>query len=304
MMDARSAIELAIPADVELPSRVPAGRILVTGAAGQLGMDVMRIAAAAGCDAIGVDRTELDITDADAVRELVDHMRPAVIIHCAAWTAVDDAETQEAAARLVNEAGTTHVAEAARRVGAKLVAVSTDYVFPGDAVDGYAEDDVTGPTNAYGRTKLLAEHAALAVPGAVVARTAWLFGEHGANFVRTIAGLALQRESIEVVNDQVGSPTWSLHLARALVECAASDITGIVHLAGSPTATWYDVACEVVRQLNASCTVHPVSSDAFPRPAARPACSILRVTRAGTPSMGDWRDGVRAVLAALQPVTR
>lgn len=297
-------IELVVPADFSMPDAVPAGRILVTGAAGQLGMDVMRVAAAAGCDAIGVDRAELDITDAPRVRQFVEELRPSVIIHCAAWTAVDDAESHEDAARQVNEAGTANIADAARAVGAKLVAVSTDYVFPGDATDGYAEGDATGPANAYGRTKLRAEAAALSAPGAVVARTAWLFGEHGANFVRTIAGLAQTRDSLDVVNDQTGSPTWSLHLARALITCAASDITGIVHLAGAPTATWYDVACEVVRQLGATCEVRPVSSDAFPRPAARPACSILRVTRAGTPAMGDWRDGVAAVISALQPATR
>lgn len=297
MQTDRDTIELATPSGFTLPSEAPTGTVLVTGASGQLGMDVMRVAAAAGVHAVGLDRAALDITDAHQVRRVITACAPSVIIHCAAWTAVDDAEQHEADAERVNGDGTRHVAEAAASIDARLVTVSTDYVFAGTSTNGYCEDDVTDPINAYGRTKLAAELATLAHPNAVVARTAWLYGEHGSNFVNTIARLALERTEIEVVTDQVGSPTWTLHLARALLECAASAMTGIVHLAGAPTATWHEVASEVVRQLGVACIVRPTTSDAFPRPAARPACSILRVTRPETPNVGDWREGVRAVLA-------
>ena len=298
MQSDRDTIELAVPPDFGLPQAVPAGTVLVTGAGGQLGMDVMRVAAAAGIAAVGLDREALDITDAADVQRVMEVCSPNAVIHCAAWTAVDDAEERESDASRVNGEGTHNVARAAEACGARLVAVSTDYVFSGSAVDGYREDDETDPINAYGRSKLAAERATAEHPNAVIARTAWLFGEHGPNFVRTIARLATERPSIDVVTDQVGSPTWTMHLARALLECAAGSMTGVVHLAGTPVATWHDVASEVVHQMGIACEVRPTTSEAFPRPAARPACSILQVTRAETPAVGDWREGVSAVLAS------
>jgi dTDP-4-dehydrorhamnose reductase len=212
---------------------------------------------------------------------------------------VDDAEEHRDAAFLVNEQGTRNVCAAAHRHGAYVITVSTDYVFNGSSEDGYSEGDITDPINVYGASKLGSEEATLQYPEFGVARTAWLFGEHGNNFVKTIAALAASRPELDVVQDQVGSPTWTMHLAEALVQAAEKRLAGVLHLAGSPTATWFDMAREVVRVTGADCVVKPTTSDKFVRPAARPACSILRVTRADTPTVGDWREGVAAVCATL-----
>jgi dTDP-4-dehydrorhamnose reductase len=274
-------------------------RLLVTGAGGQLGLDVLEQAALRSIDALGLGHAELDITDAARVHDIVTAHRPTAIVHCAAWTAVDEAEAHPDAALAVNGQGSANVVAAAHEVGAYVVTISTDYVFDGTNGAGYEEEDVPAPINSYGASKLAAERATLALDGACVARTAWLFGREGTNFVRTIARLARERDAIDVVTDQVGSPTYSDHLARALLDLVAARTAGIVHVAGSPPATWHEIATEVVTALGAPCEVRPTTSDAFPRPARRPACSILRTTRPDTPHVGDWREGVREVLASL-----
>lgn len=275
------------------------GLLLVTGGDGQLGRAVARVAARRGRRALALGRAELDITDAARVHGVVGRAAPEAVVHCAAWTAVDDAEADHAGAFAVNEGGSRNVAAAARAVGARLAVVSTDYVFPGTNPDGYAEHDATDPVNAYGASKLAGEQAAQAEhPGVLIARTAWVFSHEGANFVRTILRLAASREAIDVVDDQVGSPTWTHHLATALVDALDAGLEGVVHLAGSPAATWHEVAREVVSAAGLACEVRPTTSDRFPRPAPRPACSILRATRPDTPAVGDWREGVRAVVAA------
>jgi dTDP-4-dehydrorhamnose reductase len=270
---------------------------LVTGAAGQLGRDVMRSLAARDHQAIGLSRAELDITDAAQVHSVVQSLEPDAIVHCAAYTAVDDAESHRDSATAVNVDGSRNIAQAAASVDAYLIGVSTDYVFDGADPAGYDEHAATGPINVYGETKLAGERELLACEGAAVARTAWLFGRDGTNFVRTIARLAASRDAIDVVTDQVGSPTYTAHLADALVRCVEQRPAGVLHLAGSPVATWNEIAKYVVEVLGVECEVRPTTSDAFPRPAARPACSILRSTRPDAPTVGDWRDGVRALLA-------
>jgi dTDP-4-dehydrorhamnose reductase len=280
---------------------VSSPNLLITGAGGQLGRDVLECAARQGLDAIGFGSTELDVRDEQHVLEMVRRVGPNAIIHCAAYTNVDGAEADRDGAFAVNEAGSRNIALAANDVGAHLVVVSTDYVFDGTNGEGYVEGDATNPINVYGASKLAGEIAAAeAAPDVCVARTAWLFGRHGGNFVRTIAKLASERDELSVVTDQVGSPTYTEHLAAALIECAQQRISGIVHLGGEPVATWFDVASEVVAVLGAQCEVNPTTSDAFPRPAARPACSILRTSRDDTPTVGDWREGVRRVVAVAQ----
>lgn len=283
-----------------MPSRAPDGsppRILVTGAGGQLGRAVVRAAAAHGCHALGLPRADLDVTDVGAVDGVLQALRPHAVVHCAAMTDVDGAEADPDRALAINGEGTRAVATAAASAGAHLVYVSTDYVFPGTAPGGYAEDDEVGPINAYGASKLAGERAARElVPDACIARTAWLFGADGANFVRTIAALATSRPAIDVVADQQGSPTWTVHLADALVLCATQRMGGIVHLAGSPPATWHALAEQVVATLGVECEVRPVASAAFPRPAPRPAHSVLRSTRTDAPLVGDWREGLAATL--------
>ena len=196
-------------------------RLLVTGAAGMLGTDV--VAAAAGHDVVALARADLDITDADAVRAAVRDSRPDAVINCAAWTNVDLAETEEAQATLINGDGAGHLAAAAAEVGAHIVHVSTDYVFDGTATTPYPEDAPTGPIGAYGRSKLAGEIAVArrrAPSGHAIVRTAWVFGPHGKNFVDTMLRLGAERDELTVVADQLGCPTYTGHLAPALVEIA------------------------------------------------------------------------------------
>jgi len=272
--------------------------ILVTGAGGQLGVAVMEAAALAGVQAVGLGRAELDITDGDRVRTVMEQLRPRAVIHCAAWTDVDGAEQDRAGAFRVNETGTRVIAQACDVVGAHLVAVSTDYVFPGTALQGYAERDITGPINVYGESKLAGERAIRETLGeaACIARTAWLFSAQAPNFVQTMAGLVRTRPALDVVDDQRGNPTWCGHLATALVTCAVERIGGTHHLVDSPAATWRDLAEAVAEELGVACEVRPTTSDAYPRPAKRAEISVLRVTNAATPAMGLWRDGVRESL--------
>jgi len=272
--------------------------ILVTGAGGQLGAAVLAAAAKRGIQAIGLSRAELDVADAAQVQEVVSGLLPAAVIHCAAWTDVDGAEADRAGAFRVNEGGSRAIAEACRATGAHLVAVSTDYVFPGTAPGGYAEEDAPGPINVYGESKLAGELAIRDVLGelACIARTAWLFSAQPPNFVQTIARIAEGRDAIDVVDDQRGNPTWCGHLADALLTCAVERIGGTLHLVDGPEATWRDLAEAVVQELGLPCEVRPTTSAAFPRPAARAAVSVLRVTNPRTPPMGDWRAGVRASL--------
>ncbi len=275
-------------------------RILVTGADGQLGVDVVRVASERGHEVLGANRGVIDITYASSTQQVIGDWNPDAVIHCAGYTMVDDAESDIDGAMLVNGEGTRNVSEACNATNAHLIAVSTDYVFPGTNPEGYAEQDRVEPVNAYGASKLAGEEAARQATRWTIARTSWVFGGTGNNFVRTIAGLCKDRESIAVVDDQSGNPTYTGHLARALVECAEKDVQGVLHLSGSPNATWHDLAVEVAKNLGSHCRVDRTTSDAYPRPAKRPACSILRVTRADTPVVGDWREGVRLALSELQ----
>jgi dTDP-4-dehydrorhamnose reductase len=280
------------------PSADRARPILVTGAGGQLGAAVLEAAARAGVEAIGLTRAELDVADAARVLEVVERIQPSAVIHCAAYTNVDGAEADREGAFRVNEAGSRAVAEACRATGAHLVAVSTDYVFPGTQPEGYAELDATGPINVYGESKLAGELAIREVLGdaACIARTAWLFSAQAPNFVQTIAKAARERDALDVVDDQRGNPTWCGHLAIALLACAREGIGGTHHLVDAPEATWKDLAAAVVDELGVACEVRPTTSEAFVRPAARAAVSVLRVTNPETPAMGDWHDGVRESL--------
>ncbi|MGV9840771.1 dTDP-4-dehydrorhamnose reductase [Streptomyces fungicidicus] len=288
----------------------PAGW-LVTGAGGMLGQDVLARLAAAGERATALDRAALDLTDAAAVRRALERHRPAVVVNCAAWTAVDDAETREAEALAVNGDGPAHLADACARTGAVLLHVSTDYVFAGDATAPYAEDAPTAPRSAYGRTKLAGERAVLnTLPDrGYVVRTAWLYGTGGANFVRTMIRLEGQREKLDVVDDQRGQPTWSADLAGLLLALGRGALAGtappgVYHGTSSGETTWYGLTREIFRLLGADPDrVHPTTSEAFVRPAPRPAYSVLghdRFAAAGVAPLRDWR----AALAEAFPRIR
>ena len=290
-------------------------RWLVTGAAGQLGSDLVSVLTFSGEDVVGLTRADLDIADERAVRRAVDEVWPDVVVNAAAYTAVDAAETDEDAAYRVNATG-PGVLAIATSGRARLLHVSTDYVFSGTGDAGgtggapYAEDGPTEPRSAYGRTKLAGERAALGVhPDAYVVRTAWVYGATGHNFVKTMAALETQRETVSVVEDQRGSPTWSRDLAYALVTLGRSAAApGIYHVTNAGEASWYELARAVFEQVGADpARVLPVSSEAFPRPAPRPAYSVLGSQRwrsAGLAPLRHWREALSAAFAEAGPALR
>jgi dTDP-4-dehydrorhamnose reductase len=276
-------------------------RVLVTGAGGQLGRDVLRVLS--GRDAVGLGHNELDIADGPAVDKVVELHAPDVIINTAAWTDVDGAESAERAAFAVNADGPANVAAAAHRTGATLIHVSTDYVFDGTATSPYAEDFPTAPMSAYGRSKAEGERAVLAAtPQSYIVRTAWLYGAGGRNFVRTMAQLAGGDQPVRVVDDQRGAPTWTRDLALGLVTLAdARPEPGIYHATSAGETTWFGFARAIFAAVGADPDrVHPVTTAEFPRPAARPAYSVLGAERwrgAGLPPLPHWDDALAAAIS-------
>ncbi|NII50165.1 dTDP-4-dehydrorhamnose reductase [Frigoribacterium endophyticum] len=275
-------------------------KYLVTGARGMLGSDLVE--ALFGRDVTLLGRSELDVTDRDAVFAAVEGHD--VVVNAAAWTAVDAAETDEEAALAVNGTAVGLLGEATAASGAKLVTVSTDYVFAGDAVAPYAEDAPYAPLNAYGRTKAVGERAALAANprGTYVVRTAWLYGRHGANFPRTMLGLAATRDTFSVVADQVGQPTWTLDLAHRIVALVDADApAGVYHGTASGQASWFEFAQETLRLAGLDPErVLATDSSSFVRPAPRPAYSVLGHNawrRAGLEPMRDWREALAEATA-------
>lgn len=295
---------------------MPVAYWLVVGGGGMLGRELTGRLASTGAELVSLGRTELDVTDADAVDAAVRAHRPAVVVNCAAWTAVDSAEAHEPEALRVNGAGAANLARACARVsGARLVQLSTDYVFDGRATEPYPEGAEPGPRTAYGRTKLAGERAALELlpARAYVVRTAWLYGEHGPNFVRTMIDLAARQAIVDVVADQVGQPTWARDLAGQLITLVDSDAPpGIYHGTNAGRTSWYGLAREVFTLLGADPDrVRPVDGASVPRPAPRPAFSVLghdRWAAAGLAPMRDWRaalaEAFPALLAATRPAAR
>jgi len=236
---------------------------------------------------VSLTRAQLDVTDRDAVRAAI--TGDDVVINCAAWTDVDGAEEHEQEALRINRDGARNLAEAAGRV----IYVSTDYVFDGTKREPYLESDPVNPQTAYGRTKLAGERAtAEANPRHHIVRTSWLFGPGGPNFVETILRLARERDSLRVVDDQVGKPTYTGHLAPELLELAASEEYGIHHRAGAGECSWFEFALEIVERAGLDCRVEPCTTAEFPRPAPRPAYSVL----GGEQRLPSWREGLDAYL--------
>jgi dTDP-4-dehydrorhamnose reductase len=272
-------------------------KVLITGAGGMLGQDVRRVGELTGHEVVALDRAALDVTDADAVDAAFADHRPDTAINCVAWTDVDGAETAEAAALALNADAARNVAAAAARVGASVVLPSTDYVFDGTGDRPYVESDPTNPQSAYGRTKLAGEQATAAANSRhFVVRTSWLFGAGGGNFVETMLGLA-DRGALSVVDDQVGSPTYTPHLADGLLRLAATDDHGVHHMSGDGQCSWYEFARAIFDGAGLEVDVTPVTTAEFPRPAPRPAYSVLGSERARPILLPDWRDGLRGYLA-------
>lgn len=277
-----------------------------------LGADVRRVGERAGHELILVDLPELDITDEVAVGEFYERELPEATINCAAWTDVDGAESKREAAHAVNADGAGNLARAAARIDTPLLHISTDYVFDGNApldADGkpraYLESDPTAPRSVYGETKLAGERQVLAAsPSHSVVRTAWLYGVDGANFVATMLRLAGEREAVQVVDDQIGSPTWSGHLAPAAVGLLERGVSGLVHMTGAGSVSWNGFAKEIFRQAEVACRVEAVSSAQMARPAPRPAFSVLDSERDDVLPMGPWQDGLAGYLAARDGMMR
>ena len=286
-------------------------RWLVSGAGGMLGTDLVAALAAQGEPVTGLDRAGLDVTDAAAVTETITRARPDVVVNCAAWTAVDDAEASEEQALAVNGGGAANLAVACAALGARLVQVSTDYVFAGDAARPYAEDGDPAPRTAYGRTKLSGERAVLGLlPGsAYIVRTAWLYGAHGPNFIRTMIRLEAQRPTVDVVDDQHGQPTWTVDVAQQIIALAHSTAgPGIYHATSSGQTTWFGLAREIFGLLGADLSrVRPVPSSTLSRPAPRPAYSVLghgAWARPGIPPIGEWRASLHRAFPGLLAACR
>jgi dTDP-4-dehydrorhamnose reductase len=273
-------------------------KLLVAGAAGMLGGDVMLAAGNAGHDVIGFGRAELDVTDPGALAAKLGLERPDVVINCAAWTDVDGAEEAEAEAMAVNGTGAGNLAAEAEAVGASVVYVSSDYVFDGTKGSPYVESDQPAPLSAYGRTKLAGEEAtAAANPRHFVVRSSWLFGVSGANFVETMLRLAADHGEVLVVRDQVGAPTYTWHLAHGLVRLVEGLEYGIHHMAATGACSWYEFAREIFEQARVECKVLSGTTDMLGRPAPRPPYSALASQREYAIGLPPWQDGLAGYLA-------
>ena len=276
--------------------------IVVAGSHGQLGRAVLAAAAARGLPAEGRDIDTIDITDRRAVTTWLTGARPWAVVNCAASTAVDDCESREDEALAVNATAVGHLAGACNQIDAALIHVSTDYVFDGRARRPYREDDPTSPASAYGRTKLLGEAQAATALQHLIVRTAWLYGHGGRHFVGAIRGqIEAGSRHLRVVADQHGSPTFCGDLAEAILDLAELKARGIFHAVNAGETTWHGFALEIARLLGADVDVEAVTTDAFPRPAPRPAYSVLDISRLtavlGRP-MPTWQDALARYLEA------
>jgi dTDP-4-dehydrorhamnose reductase len=289
--------------------------LLVVGATGQLGNDLLdEVRAGKDVFARPLSRKDMDVTDAFGLQDMIaswaqilrtdDREHDLVVVNATAYTAVDAAETDEETAYAVNAAGPALLATACAKVGARLIHVSTDYVFPGDATSPYDVDDAPGPKGAYGRTKLAGEQAVREIlpDASYVVRTAWLYGATGQNFVKTMARLEREKETVSVVDDQRGSPTWSRDLAAGLLALAGSDVPpGIYHATNRGETTWHGFTRAIFEELGADPErVLPTTSAQFPRPAPRPAYSVLSPRawdEAGLPPLQDWRSALAEAFA-------
>jgi dTDP-4-dehydrorhamnose reductase len=286
--------------------------ILVVGAKGMLGCEVVSAldgdpwkTKIASCQVHAVDLEEIDITKTVSVKKCFNSTQPQLVINCAAYTDVDGCETHRDIAMAVNGDGPGNLALACREHKAKLIHISTDFVFDGKKNAPYLPDDPTGPLSVYGESKLAGETAVRQnLEDHIILRTSWLFGQRGKNFVAAIRRLAQQRESLDVVNDQVGSPTYAVDLARAILHLVEVDAVGTFHFCNEGICSRYDFACEIVRQSNLSAEVHSVTSDRFPRPASRPAWSVLDTAQyrqtAGRP-IRPWQEALADYLRDFKP---
>lgn len=255
-------------------------RALILGGGGMLGRALVRSWRRRGHPVLGLGREQADVTDRERLLYWADAFRPELIVSCAAYTRVDACESERDRALEVNGRAVANAVAAAERAKARLIQVSTDYVFDGAARTPYAEGAATAPLSVYGESKLEGEKAALAYPGTLVVRSSWLFGHGGPNFVATIVGLITRGErTLKVVDDQTGCPTYTPYLAEAIRELAGAGVTGVIHYRNREPVTWHGFASEIARLWDCGVEVLPVTTEEFPRPARRPAYSVLAVER-------------------------
>jgi len=271
-------------------------KILVTGAKGQLGYDVLKELSRRDIPHKGIDLDDCDITDKSAVFAVIEVYAPTAVIHCAAYTAVDKAEDEPELCRKINEDGTRNIAEACKQVDAKMIYISTDYVFPGTGDHFYKPTDATAPLSVYGKTKLAGEKVVLnTLDKYFIVRISWVFGQDGNNFVKTMLRLGKERDTLNVVCDQVGSPTYTADLAPLLCDMADSDKYGIYHATNEGVCSWAEFAKEIFRQVGMDVVVNPIQSSEYPTKAVRPFNSRMDkycLDEGGFKRLPDWEDAL------------
>lgn len=278
-------------------------KLLVTGVKGQLGYDVVKEAEKRGVEAVGVDIDEMDITDAKQVHEVITKGGYDAVVHCAAWTAVDKAEDMEEACRKVNKEGTENIAQVCEALDIPIMYFSTDYVFNGQGSEPWKEYDKRAPLNVYGQTKYEGELAVEKLAKHFIIRIAWVFGKNGNNFIKTMLRLGKERGAVSVVNDQIGSPTYTYDLAKLVLDMIQSDKYGTYHATNEGICSWYEFACEIFKQAGMNVQVTPVSSDEFPTKAKRPCNSRMNKTeldRNGFDRLPTWQDALHRYLKELE----
>lgn len=278
-------------------------KVLVTGVTGQLGYDVAAELARRGIEDKGVGSKEMDLTDARQVEEVIHAYHPDVIVHCAAYTAVDKAEDESDACMAVNTDGTLAIAKAAKDIDAKMVYISTDYVFDGKGNLPFRTDDEKAPLNMYGLTKLLGEQAVqMLLQKCFIIRISWVFGKNGNNFIKTMLRLGKERKELNVVADQWGSPTYTADLAPLICDMIETEKYGVYHATNEGVTCWAAFAAAIFKEAGISCEVHPIPTEAYPTRARRPKNSRLSkksLEVAGFQRLPDWRDALKRYLIEI-----
>lgn len=274
-------------------------KILVTGVKGQLGYDVVNEAESRGITAVGVDIDEMDITNTKQVETVIQSGGFDAVVHCAAWTAVDKAEEMPEACRKVNAGGTKNIADVCATLNIPLMYFSTDYVFDGQGTKPWSEYDERHPLNVYGETKFEGELCVEKLPKHFIIRIAWVFGKNGNNFIKTMLRLGKERGKVNVVNDQIGSPTYTFDLAKLVIDMIQTDKYGTYHVTNEGICSWYEFACEIFRQVGMDVEVIPVNSSDFPVKAVRPKNSRMNKTeldKNGFKRLSNWKDALTRYL--------
>ncbi len=278
-------------------------KVFVTGVKGQLGYDVVRELEMRGMEAVGVDIEEMDITDADSVKRVIKAAAPDAVIHCAAYTAVDAAEDNQELCRKVNADGPRNIAMVCRELDIKMIQISTDYVFSGEGDRPWEPDDVCAPQSVYGQTKYEGERAVQEILDKYfIVRIAWVFGVNGKNFVKTMLNLAKTKDTLTVVNDQFGSPTYTYDLAKLLVDMVQTQEYGIYHATNEGICSWYEFACAIFKEAGISMKVLPVSSSEYAAKAKRPCNSRMskeKLTEKGFDRLPTWQDALHRYLKEI-----